>query len=294
MQPDNRINRLVSNHFDGDQIILMELFATDLSELNKMMEGTGLRLINGLDDVINTIRNGRPLGKKKERLISNMLRSFDSYPYSALGGLNSSLSDVMKRALEKMMQTFGSLEIDDPTKYHSEHMKFYDLERMVHFLNDQTAATRRILELKKLGRPELSLPALKDQYVLNFEKLYKAASDQMHDTIKDALDKRQMYQSIEEVLALNKTFGQKEKTKSDLRCMRNLFSHPDRIDFYDHYHLRFEDGTELDMYEEDLIGLTTLMGIKMMLMTGLIRVFFDMRVYDLILLKQAASTREIG
>ena len=35
MQPDNRINRLVSNHFDGDQIILMELFATDLSELNK-------------------------------------------------------------------------------------------------------------------------------------------------------------------------------------------------------------------------------------------------------------------
>ena len=92
-------------------------------------------------------------------------------------------------------------------------------------------------------------------------------------------------------MALNRTFGLKGHTKSDLRYIRNLFSHPDQIDCYDLYHLKFEDGTVIDMDAEGLIKMTSLMFMKLVLLQGLTRVLFDLRVYELLLSKKDASNR---
>ena len=193
MSEENRINRLINNNFDGDQITCMGLLAFDLKEFSNILKDIGLKPIGGLEDIVNTVSNGRPLGKKKQRLVDNIQKSFDSYPRQAPGGYSDSLSTIMKRTLEKTTEYFGNIEIEDPVKYHSKHLVLVDLEQMIYFMNDQTAATRRILELTKLNRAELVLPALKDQYVLTFEKIYKIVKKQIADMVKDAVkDKKQM------------------------------------------------------------------------------------------------------
>ncbi len=287
MSQENRLKRLASNGVGGDQILFAEITASEITQLDEMMAEMGFRPVNGLDDLLNTIRNGRPLGKKKQRFIDNLLKSFRSCSGYSPEGYAEGLSSVMERTLRTMEQLVDKVDVDDPVKFHSEHLlDLMDNEEMMHFLRDQTAGTRRIIELRKVGRPELALPALKDQFILQFEKLYKGVHKQICSLFKGVVnDRKELNDIIEEILSMNRTYDYKGVKKSDLRCMRNLFAHPDRIDYYDHYHLEFDDGTSLDIDAEGLIKISAIMMAKIGLMQFISRVLLNLRLYEIIIEK---------
>ena len=66
--------------------------------------------------------------------------------------------------------------------------------------------------------------------------------------------------------------------KSDVREIRNLFAHPDRIDRYDHYRITLENGI-LELRPNDLMILNDCLVNKLMLLTFLSGVMLDLELY---------------
>ena len=268
---------------NNDQSIFVNLLAMDIVSLNRAMEELGFSSIKGLDNLTNAIRKGRPLEKMKERFYGNLLKVCKEYvpdnPRYNLG----KFPDVMERTLERARYYSDMLKPEDPIQYHSKHLNLIDSQQVYNYMADQTVASKRIFELLKLGRPELALPALKDQFVLVFEKMYKGVFEQIKGLFKGFINgDNEPHRLAEDILALEKTYGSDRGFRSDLRCLRNAFAHPDRIDRYDHYSVDLFGEETQDLDAEELEIVTVLMTLKTAILMFLIRITVEFRLYSII------------
>ena len=268
---------------NSDQNIFVNLTAMDILALNGAMGELGFPGIKGLNNLINTIQKGRPLGDMEERFYRNILRVCREYrpgdPRCDIG----EFPGIMERTLEKVRHYTDMVNPEDPLQYHGKHLKLMDENQVYNYLADQTAASRRIIELFKVGRLELALPALKDQFVLVFEKMYKGIYEQIKDLFQGLIvGEDEPHHLAEDILALEKVYRSGKRFRSDLRCIRNAFAHPDRVDRYDHYSIRVFGKETMDFDAEGLEKITALMGMKLSLLMFLIRIAVEFRLYRII------------
>ncbi len=270
-----------------DQRLFIDIIAFDVNTLNNVLVETGFRHIPGTDDLINTMHNGKPLGKKKQRFLDNLNKSFKAYRDDAPDFIIDKCPIMMIRTLDKLYFYVDKLSIDDPIAYHSKHLKGANIETVSQYMEDQSVATRRIDELLSIKKPALMLPAVKDQYVLAFEKLYKEMNRQLTYLFKELIpDKESLNKCVEDILAFKEIIEVENKRtkkvdyKSDFRCIRNLLVHPEVIDRYDHYHLELEDKLSLDLRADELHGLTLLLMDKVAILQVLCRVIIDFKLYE--------------
>ena len=154
----------------------------------------------------------------------------------------------------------SSITTDSPIFYHSKHLKTIDAKKLHNLVNDQSSASRRLLKLHELKKPELALPAQKDQFISIFENGYKPTHYLLFQLMDDGhLSIKQRYAYCERILSLESVIDEEGKTKSDTRAIRNCFAHPDRIDYYDHYHISLSKEVSLDLNADDISRLTAVM-----------------------------------
>lgn len=181
--------------------------------------------------------------------------------------------------MEKMKDYFSLISTDDPFSYHNDHLITPDVREFYKFLSDVTSSYRRISELMELSNKSLSLPALKDQYILAFERLYKPLCVQLTKIMDDGnTAKYILNERVEDILCLDFCSDEPKGIKSDIRIIRNMFAHPDRIDRYDHYHIDVK-GKVMDLYPNDLQNLNDCLVLKLMLVTFLSNVMLDLELY---------------
>ena len=257
--------------------------ARHIELFDSMIRQMGYPKISGLSDLENTIRFGRPLGKRKERFIENKIRSIESLePYPKGKGIEG-LAETTRLAFEKMDLCMQRIGTDDPLEFRKTHSTFMDTKQMEQTLKDTNISYRRIMETLETGKPEAVVPSLATQYITVFENWYKPVYGIMQDLLKDCIkNKYERNRLIEETLAIERTHLCKNGVKSDLRCIRNAISHPHGCDCYDHYHFEFEDGSSQDMTIEEFHRTLALMTNKTTLVWRSLDVFLDFRMYHLL------------
>ncbi len=248
----------------------------------------GCPKIGGLDDLMNTVRFGRPLGKRKERFIENTIKSIESLePYPEGKGIEG-LAETTRKAFERIDICMQRIETDDPVEFCRFHKTTIDAEKVSRLFEDQSMHSKRFLETLKSMKPETLIPSLVEQYTATFENYYKPVNRLMQDILKDSIkDKKELNDIIERVMAIERTYQYKNGMKSDLRCIRNILSHSKGYDRGDHYHFEFDDGTSRDMSIEEFHRTFVLMNAKTMLVQTSLAVFIDFRMYHLLFEKAA-------
>jgi len=257
--------------------------ARHIELFDSMIRQMGYPRIAGLSDLENTIRFGRPLGKRKERFIENMIRSIESLePYPEGKGIEG-LAETTRKAFEEIDICMQRIETDDPLEFRKTHSTFMDIEQMGQTLMDMNVSARRLKNLLATGKPETIIPSLVTQYNTVFENWYKPVNGIIQDLLKDCIKNRsERNERIEEILSIERTHLCKDGVKSDLRCIRNAISHPRGCDCYDHYHFEFEDGSSQDMSIEEFHRTLALMTNKTTLVWRSLDVFLDFRMYHLL------------
>ncbi len=264
---------------EGDRRKMADLTTFNILEFAKALSSLGGTPIRGINKFINDIKNGRRLGNSADKFYNNILSSVSSIKTEDNPDIGIRISETLGRSIEKAREYFADIEMEDPIKYHGSHLIPPDLAEFERFASDVTSSFRRILELRKISNKSLSLPVLKDQYNLAFERVYKPVRSLLYKLMNDGhISKNLLNERIENILCFEHCFGKLKDSKSDVRIIRNLFAHPDRIDRYDYYQINLEIGV-LKLYPDDLMYLNTLLVDKLMLLTHLSDIILDLEIY---------------
>lgn len=264
---------------EGDRFIIANLAVFSIQGFAKALKDTSSVQIRGISKFVNDIRNGKRLGDSIDKFYQNILESVSAIKTDDSPDIGPRISQSMGRSITTMREYFAMINTDDPIRYHASHLIPPDLKELAVFFTDVTSSFRRIDELMKLSNKALSLPALKDQYNLTFEKAYKPLRALLYRLMDDgAVSKSTLNERIEGILCLEWYSGKQRDAKSDIRIIRNLFAHPDRIDRYDHYQIE-TNGITIKLFPDDLMSLNTLLITKLMLLTFLSSVVLDLELY---------------
>jgi hypothetical protein len=264
---------------DGDHLYLASLAALDIRAFSDSLKNISDVPIRGLERFINDVRNGRHLGDSLDKFYKNILESVPSIKTDDSPDVGEHIAASLARSIMKMREYFSKISTDNPFGYHSSHLIPPDVNEMARFTTDVTHSFLRLSELMKLDNKALSLPALKDQYNLAFERSYKPVRNLLYKLLDDGqISKPTLNERVEDILCLEWYSGKLKDAKSDIRIIRNLFAHPDRIDRYDHYQLNVNGGV-LKLYADDLVSLNTILVNKLMLITFLSNSMLDLEMY---------------
>lgn len=245
------------------------------------LQEIGVPEIPGFKNLTNLIRSKHPLGKYRERFEDNLMKSLYTY-FTTKFPDGEKFYRSMEYSCQGIKQVLSELTVESPIDYQKTHLESIESTRIAAYGNDQLSATRRLMKLFKLGDPALSLPAQKDQFNMIFENSYKAIHKMLMRLLDDGvLTQHKRYESVERILSISDTWMENGRLKSDIRFIRNCFEHPDRIDFYDHYSIKFDEHNTLDLHQEDLARMTTLMSIKCAQCELLFMVFFSLMLYTM-------------
>lgn len=83
---------------------------------------------------------------------------------------------------------------------------------------------------------------------------------------------------IEELLCLKRTVPTKKNVNSDVRVIRNAFSHPEAIDKYYHYELKIGDTTEIFDHKR-LVHYNSMIAAKCSVVIGLSMILRNLVLY---------------
>ena len=264
---------------DGDRFFLANLAVINIQHFAASLGNMTKEQIRGLNRFVNDVKNGKKLGDSLDKFYSNVLRAVSSITVDDCPDIGVRTAETLGRSIQKMREYSSMIVTDNPIEYHAKRLITPDINEIARFFTDVTSSFRRIFELMKLENKALSLPALKDQYNLAFERLFKPLKVTVSKLLDDGvISKGLLNERAEDILCLNWCIGNLKETKSDARMIRNLFAHPDRIDRYDHYQLILDNGV-LDLYPDDLMTLNTCLINKLSLFTFMCNVVLTLEMY---------------
>ena len=264
---------------EGDRFIMANLAAFSIQQFAGSLGNISKVPIRGLNRFVNDVKNGKRLGDQVEKFYENVLRSVSSITEENCPDLGVRIAESLARSIGMARQYFSMISTDNPFGYHNDHLIAPDVNAMAGFFTDVTSSYRRIMELMQLDNKALSLPALKDQYILSFESAYKPLYGMLYKLLDDGtVGEKVLHKRVEDILCLSRCYGPSNKVRSDVRVIRNLFAHPDRIDCYDHYRITLENGI-LELHPNDLMILNDCLVHKLMLLTFLSGVMLDLELY---------------
>ena len=141
---------------DEEQKRFTTNMARQIELFDSMIRQMGYPKISGLSDLENTIRFGRPLGKRKERFIENTIRSIESLePYPKGKGIEG-LAETTRKAFEGIDICMQRIETDDPLEFRKTHSTFMDIEQMGQTLKDMNVSAKRLKNLLATGKQKQS------------------------------------------------------------------------------------------------------------------------------------------
>ncbi len=264
---------------DVNRLILVGLTAYSIEAFSSSLNTICETPIRGLSKFINDVKTGKCSGKSVDKFCNNVLESVSTIKEAYGDDMGIRVSTSLKHSIEKMREYFSQISSDNPFVYHNDHLITPDVREFDRFYSDVTSSYRRINELMELSNKSLSLPALKDQYNLAFERIYKPLRVQLTKIMDDGnIARHVLYERVEDILCLDSCYGEPGEIKSDIRMIRNMFAHPDRIDRYDHYHIDVK-GKVMDLYPNDLQNLNDCLVLKLMLVTFLSNVMLNLEMY---------------
>ena len=176
----------------------------DLNALSQSVTRISGTEINGISKFLNDIRNG----KLSNDSMDKVYRSILDCVLAAHGAYEPELGPTVVRSLEPtismMRAVFSQISADDPIKYRTERLLKPDYTEIERFDIDATSANKRITKLLQLDDKSLCLPALKDEFIASFERVYKLVASYLDRLLTDGtIGKKRRYDIIETLLSLN-------------------------------------------------------------------------------------------
>ena len=269
----------------GDLEKMAFLAMMDIQGLSDSITHIGGAQVKGLNKFINEVRNGKLSDDSVDKFYRNVLGSVSSLKSAEGVELGPVIAKSLEVSITNMKGIFSEIYTDDPLKYREERILPPDFREFARFTTDATSASKRILKLLELSDKSLCLPALKDEFIAAFERVYKPVANHLNQFLNDGkMSKNKRYECVERILSLQWFIGKGTRTKSDIREIRNQFAHPDRIDCEDHYHIRVGDWV-MDLYYQDLLNANDCFITKCMLVMRLANIILDLELLSRMLKK---------